>query len=77
MDPEHMKLSGRRYKRLHTVHDSFYAISPKQANPQGQEVGWWLSGEGNEVMLMRTGFFWGDGIFRNWMEGFGAGLQVY
>lgn len=59
MDPEHMKLSGRRYKRLHTVHDSFYAISPKQANPQGQEVGWWLSGEGNEVTVDEDRFLLG------------------
>lgn len=58
MDPEH-KLSGRRYKRLHTVHDSIYVLSPKQANPQGQEVGWWLSGEGDEVTVDEDRFLLG------------------
>lgn len=51
-----MKLNGRSYKRLRTEHDSIYAISPKQANPRGQEVSWWLSGEGDEVTVDEVSF---------------------
>ena len=44
----------------HTGCDSTDGKHPELADPQTQGVGSWLSGDGGEGVLMRTGYFWGE-----------------